>query len=61
MCDVCNVCVMCVMCAGEELRKPLTVAQSRDSLHAVSKALYSRLFAWIVNGINQMVAPLDDQ
>ncbi|XP_076435765.1 unconventional myosin-XVI-like [Babylonia areolata] len=46
---------------GEELRKPLTPAQCRDNVHAVSKAVYSRLFAWIVNGINQMVAPLEDR
>ncbi|KAL8625048.1 hypothetical protein ACOMHN_012057 [Nucella lapillus] len=45
---------------GEELCRPLTQGQCRDSVDAVSKAVYSRLFAWIVNGINQMVAPLDD-
>ncbi|XP_070173295.1 unconventional myosin-XVI-like isoform X2 [Littorina saxatilis] len=45
---------------GEDVKKPLTVSQCMANVQAVSMSIYSRLFAWIVNGINQMVAPLEE-
>ncbi|XP_012942995.1 myosin-IIIa, partial [Aplysia californica] len=47
---------------GEQTHRPLTPDQSREAVDALSRALYSRLFSWLVNGLNQMVqAPPDSE
>ncbi|XP_069138328.1 myosin-IIIb-like isoform X1 [Argopecten irradians] len=42
---------------GEQVKRNYTAERARDACDAMSKAIYGRLFGWIVNKVNQLLAP----
>lgn len=46
---------------GEQIFRERNQIQASECRDAFAKALYGRLFSWIVNGINSYLQPIDDQ
>jgi myosin III len=46
---------------GEQIFRERNLIQASECRDAFAKALYGRLFSWIVNGINSYLQPLEGQ
>ncbi|KAJ8304543.1 hypothetical protein KUTeg_018126 [Tegillarca granosa] len=48
---------MVTFTAGEQVKRNYTQQRAEDARDATAKAIYGRMFGWIVNKINQLLAP----
>ncbi len=46
---------------GEQIFRERNMIQASECRDAFAKALYGRLFSWIVNGLNSYLQPLQDE